>query len=82
VGWGLAAGRALPDILRELGMVAEGVRTTRTVQRVAEREGLYMPITAALARILDGDVDVHQALAGLMEQPARAEVDADSVALR
>ena len=82
VGLGLAAGQALPDILRELGMVAEGVRTTRTVQRVAQREGLYMPITAALARVLDGEVDVRQALAGLMEQPARAEVDADRVTLR
>lgn len=41
-----------------------------------------MPITAALTRVLDGDVDIRQALAGLMEQPARAEVDADSVALR
>ena len=82
VGQGLAAGRPLPDILRELGMVAEGVRTTRTVHRVAQRESLYMPITAALARVLDGDLDVRQALAGLMEQPARAEVDADRVALR
>jgi len=82
VGRGLAAGQPLPHILRELGMVAEGVRTTRTVQQVAQREGLYMPITAALTRVLDGDVDIRQALAGLMEQPARAEVDADSVALR
>jgi glycerol-3-phosphate dehydrogenase (NAD(P)+) len=82
VGRGLAQGTALPDILRELGMVAEGVRTTRTVHALAEREGLHMPITSALARVLEGELDVHHALAGLMEQPARAEVDADHVALR
>jgi glycerol-3-phosphate dehydrogenase len=63
-------------------MVAEGERTTHTVRRVVEREGLYMPITAALAGVPDGELDVHQALAGLMEHPARAEVDADRVALR
>ena len=82
VGQGLAVGRPLHDILRELGMVAEGVRTTRTVHQVAQREGLYMPITAALTRVLDGELDVRQALAGLMESPARAEVDADRVVLR
>ncbi len=41
-----------------------------------------MPVTATLSRVLEGELDVHRAIAGLMEQPARAEVDADSVALR
>jgi glycerol-3-phosphate dehydrogenase (NAD(P)+) len=82
VGLGLAQGRALPDILRELGMVAEGVRTTRIVHAIAEREGLHMPITAALSRVLEGELDVHRALDGLMAQPAGAEVDADRVGLR
>ena len=82
VGLGLARGQALPDILRGLGMVAEGVRTTPIVHALAEREGLYMPIAAALARVLDGELDVHRAVEGLMALPARAEADADSVALR
>lgn len=82
VGLGLAQGKALSEILRELGMVAEGVRTTRVVHALAEREGLHMPITAALSRVLEGELDVHQAIAGLMEEPARAEADADRVELR
>ena len=41
-----------------------------------------MPITAALSRVLEGELDVHRAVAGLMEAPARAEADADSVGLR
>jgi glycerol-3-phosphate dehydrogenase (NAD(P)+) len=64
VGQGLAVGRPLPDILRELGMVAEGVRTTRTVHRVARREGLDMPITATMTRVLDGELDVRRARPG------------------
>jgi glycerol-3-phosphate dehydrogenase (NAD(P)+) len=82
VGLGLAQGRALADILQELGTVAEGVRTTRIVQALAERDGLDMPITAALRQVLDGELDVHRALRWLMERPSRAEVDADSVPLR
>ena len=82
VGLGLAQGKALSEILRELGMVAEGVRTTRIVHALAEREGLHMPITATLAHVLEGELDVHRAIAGLMAQPARAEADADSLGLR
>ena len=82
VGLGLAQGRLLGDILRELGMVAEGVRTTRIVRTVAEREGVYMPITAALARVLDAELDVQSAVAELMARPARAEVDGDRVVPR
>jgi glycerol-3-phosphate dehydrogenase (NAD(P)+) len=82
VGLGLAEGRALPGILRELGMVAEGVRTTRIVRAVAEREGVYMPITAALARVLEGELDVQSAVAELMTRPARAEIDGDRVVPR
>src|SRR5262249_52797876 len=82
VGLGLAQGRALSDILRQLGMVAEGVRTTRVVHALAGRDGLHMPITTSLYRVLEGELDVHRALAWLMEQPARAEFDTDTVTLR
>jgi glycerol-3-phosphate dehydrogenase (NAD(P)+) len=82
VGLGLAQGRALPDILRDLGMVAEGVRTTRIVHAIAAREGLHMPITAALARVLDGELAVPRAIDELMAHPARAEVDADHLGPR
>jgi glycerol-3-phosphate dehydrogenase (NAD(P)+) len=82
VGLGLAQGKTLVQILKELGMVAEGVRTTRVVHMLAEREGLYMPITSALHRVLEGELDVHGALHWLMTQPSRAEVDADLVQLR
>jgi glycerol-3-phosphate dehydrogenase (NAD(P)+) len=82
VGLGLARGQALSDILRELGMVAEGVRTTRIVHALAEQEGLDMPITAALHRVLEGELDVGRALSGLMERPGRAEVDGDHVPQR
>jgi glycerol-3-phosphate dehydrogenase (NAD(P)+) len=79
---GLAQGKTLVQILKDLGMVAEGVRTTRVVHALAEREGLYMPITSALYRVLEGELDVHGALDWLMRQPSRAEVDADLVHLR
>ena len=41
-----------------------------------------MPITAALARVLDAELDVQSAVAELMARPARAEVDGDRVVPR
>jgi glycerol-3-phosphate dehydrogenase (NAD(P)+) len=82
VGLGLSQGKTLVQILKELGMVAEGVRTARVVHTIAEREGLYMPITSALHRLLEGEIDVHHALDWLMRQPARAEVDGDLLHMR
>jgi glycerol-3-phosphate dehydrogenase len=71
VGLGLAPGRALPDILRELGMVAEGVCTTRIVRILAEREGVHMPITAALARLRASSTSSGRSPSSWRTRPAR-----------
>lgn len=82
VGLGLAQGLPLSQILASLGMVAEGVRTTRIVHALAAREGLYMPITEALYRVLEGQLDVMAALEWLMQLPAQSDIDADLIAAR
>ncbi|MGB7989776.1 MAG: NAD(P)H-dependent glycerol-3-phosphate dehydrogenase [Candidatus Methylophosphatis roskildensis] len=63
VGLALARGLGLPEILRELGHIAEGVSTAREVVRLARPLGVDMPITRAVSAVLfDG-------------QPARAAVE-------
>lgn len=52
VGLALAAGKTLPQILQDLGHVAEGVSTTREVARMAEQMQIDMPITRAVNAIL------------------------------
>lgn len=52
VGLELAKGRALKDILAELGHVAEGVSTAKEVAQLAASRGIDMPITAAVNAIL------------------------------
>lgn len=52
VGLALGAGRTLPQILDELGHVAEGVGTTREVARLSLAMGVDMPITQAVDAIL------------------------------
>jgi glycerol-3-phosphate dehydrogenase (NAD(P)+) len=62
VGLRLAEGLPLPRILAELGHVAEGVPTAAMVLARAQALGLDMPITQAVAALLDGRLTPAQAL--------------------
>jgi len=73
VGVRLAQGAALPDILAELGHVAEGVLSAATVLRRAHTRGVQMPITEAVVAVLEGRVTPTQALEMLMGREARPE---------
>ncbi|HJV75833.1 MAG TPA: NAD(P)H-dependent glycerol-3-phosphate dehydrogenase [Noviherbaspirillum sp.] len=56
VGLGLAQGKTLATIVAELGHVAEGVRCAQAVRDLAQKNGVEMPITNAVAAVLfDGD---------------------------
>ncbi len=73
VGLLLARGLALPQILVELGHVAEGVCSAATVLQRATALGVEMPITQAVVDVLEGRSTPAQAMAGLMGRQARAE---------
>jgi glycerol-3-phosphate dehydrogenase (NAD(P)+) len=56
VGLALAQGKPLATIVEELGHVAEGVPCARAVRELAQKLGVDMPITNAVAGVLfDGD---------------------------
>jgi len=73
VGRLLAQGLPLARILAELGHVAEGVRTAPMVLRRAQALVMEMPITQAVAAVIDGRVTPAQALEQLMGRGARPE---------
>lgn len=74
VGLALAENKSLPQILEDLGHVAEGVYTAREVDRLAASLGVDMPISAAVAAVLDGRLSAAQALAQLMSRDPKAEI--------
>ena len=73
VGLELARGRALPDVLASMKMVAEGVRTTDAALALGARYGVELPIAAQVAELLAGRKDARSALYDLMLRPQRAE---------
>ena len=75
VGLGLGAGKSLEEILEELGEVAEGVRTAHSAHDLAKREGVDMPITEQVYRILYEGRPPGDALTDLLRRSRRAERD-------
>ncbi len=73
VGLGLGAGRALDEIVEELGQVAEGVRTTHAACRLAARLGVELPIAETVRRILDGELSPADAGRELMTRQLGSE---------
>lgn len=54
VGLGLAKNRPLEDILNDLGEVAEGIKTSKAITQIAQREGIYTPIATEVQEIIQG----------------------------
>jgi glycerol-3-phosphate dehydrogenase (NAD(P)+) len=76
VGIELGRGRALPDVLAGMRMVAEGVRTTGAALALGARHAIELPITAQMAAVLDGVRTPQEALDVLMLRPQRQESEA------
>jgi glycerol-3-phosphate dehydrogenase (NAD(P)+) len=73
VGLLLAEDKPLPQILSELGHVAEGVYSAAMVLRRAQARQVDMPITESVVAVLDGRVTPRDAVGQLMGRDARPE---------
>jgi glycerol-3-phosphate dehydrogenase (NAD(P)+) len=71
----LAQGRTLDEIRHQTGMVAEGVRNALSITRLAEREGVEMPITAQMVEVLYQGKAPRAALEDLMRRDLKAEIE-------
>lgn len=73
VGIALGQGRSLQEILDEMGMVAEGVKNTKSAYKLAKQMSVDMPVVATMHAILYGDMDVRQAVSALMGRALKSE---------
>lgn len=73
VGEELARGRQLPDILADMGAVAEGINTTVAALEIAERLDVDMPITRLMSQVLFEGLPAADCIPVLMERPPRSE---------
>jgi glycerol-3-phosphate dehydrogenase (NAD(P)+) len=73
VGYELGRGRKLAEIVGEMREVAEGVKTARAADELAERLGVEMPITRGVYQMLYEGKPPQELMAELMERPLKGE---------
>ncbi|WP_263820143.1 NAD(P)H-dependent glycerol-3-phosphate dehydrogenase [Salinibacter sp.] len=73
LGEQISTGESLDDVLNDMAMVAEGVRTTRSVYNLAKHHGVEMPITEAVHAILFDDKSPRKMVKRLMTRSAKHE---------
>lgn len=74
VGVALGEGHRLEEVVADMRMVAEGVKTTAAVLALAGRHGIDMPIAAMVGRVLYEGCSPADLVAGLMGRAAKAEL--------
>lgn len=71
----LGKGKNLQAILDEMGMVVEGVRTTKAAHQLSEKYSVEMPITAGIYQILFNDENPKKVVEQLMNRRKKEELD-------
>lgn len=76
VGFQLGQGRNIDEIIEEMSMVAEGVKTVGVVMELADKYNINMPITTEVYKVINEGNTVRDAFRGLLRQDAGSEADA------
>jgi glycerol-3-phosphate dehydrogenase (NAD(P)+) len=74
VGEELGKGRTIDEIVSEMKMVAEGVRTSRAVVRLGEKLGVDVPIAEHVCKVIYDGLSPKEMLKSLMERDAKPEL--------
>jgi glycerol-3-phosphate dehydrogenase (NAD(P)+) len=75
VGVELGKGRHIDEIIAEMFMVAEGVKSAPTVMALADKYGVDMPIAREVCQVVQGQSTARQAFRGLLRVAAGHEAE-------
>ena len=73
VGAMLGQGKKIDDILKELGSVAEGVKTSKAVCELAQKLGIEVPVSSAIFEAVYTDITPKEVLDKLMNRKLKEE---------
>jgi len=74
VGEQIGKGKTLEEVLREMVMVAEGVKTTRSVHQLQKKYNVEMPISEQVYQVLFNQKDPREAVYQLMTRDPKEEM--------
>lgn len=75
VGFQLGQGRSLEEIIEEMSMVAEGVKTCSVVLELARQHNIEMPISEEVYKVVQQGNTVKDAFKGLLRHRTGSEAD-------
>ncbi|GIP48565.1 Glycerol-3-phosphate dehydrogenase [NAD(P)+] [compost metagenome] len=78
-GFMLGEGKPLETVLNQMGMVVEGIRTTKAAHAISEKYQVQMPIAAQLYHVLFEDLDPRTAVEALMGRDRKTEMEVMSL---
>jgi glycerol-3-phosphate dehydrogenase (NAD(P)+) len=73
VGEAIGKGQKLEQVLGQMVMVAEGVRTTRAAMDLGKKLGVDLPIISAVHAVLFEGLDPRESISQLMSRPPQEE---------
>lgn len=74
LGFKLGQGKKLDQILSEMNMVAEGVKTSKSVKQLSEKVGVEMPISEQVYRVIHEGKDARQAVKDILSRELKPEM--------
>jgi glycerol-3-phosphate dehydrogenase (NAD(P)+) len=74
VGEQLGKGRKIDEIIDEMSMVAEGVKTSKVVMELARKHGVDLPIAATVYGVVHEGMPATEAYRGLLGRHVRSEM--------
>ncbi|MCP4911703.1 MAG: glycerol-3-phosphate dehydrogenase, partial [Oligoflexia bacterium] len=75
VGELIAKGKKLSQVLEEMDQIAEGILTTKSVCKLANKYNVEMPITKEIFNVLYKDKDPMKAVKELMLREPKSEIE-------
>lgn len=78
----LGKGKNLDEVLQQMGMVVEGVRTAKAAFQFAKEQNVEMPITSGIYQVLFHQMKPKDVVEQLMNRSKREELDDLTVLLR
>ncbi|MEZ5744605.1 MAG: NAD(P)H-dependent glycerol-3-phosphate dehydrogenase [Sphingomonadaceae bacterium] len=75
LGRALGEGQTMAEALAGKSSVAEGAATAPVLDELAQRDGIDMPVVAAVTRLLAGEASAREIVSELLARPLRAEQD-------
>ncbi|MBM7617994.1 glycerol-3-phosphate dehydrogenase (NAD(P)+) [Weissella uvarum] len=69
----LGEGKTLEEVVQNMGMVIEGISTTKVAYEIAQQKNVTIPITEAIYHVIYDGLDIKAAIHDLMSRPVKQE---------